>query len=371
MLEFLLLLLFTFKSSSSETTTIYDNLTQCGNIHFHLTQHYEYYKSPVVQIRFSSLAELNHSACTNETYPLFHLRLHPYRPLRIVNNMDIRRLLSIFQFVTSRKSVTLHLVNGFNLRAASDSVDNEITFFELIDVKFDFYVNESILVTDELCSRDTMLNLSFLGPVKNLILNKRVLYTTHLCPYMFVNTRVDFIWFEDVTNSFLYKNRLGFLSVNETLNTSISSVLFGLAYEKVTSHLLSPSVFGQIKRLYLIGIILKIEKSVFKGFSCLKLVYIEPDNIRMLFHARGGLKWLGSLNDESHVVFHDQLTLFKKVYQYPEEDLCLFKKFPHERRVFPTIIEAENLTCTCTILWIIQYSKEYMNSGNDFILASN
>ena len=363
MVLFVLLVLFVTNTSANNIYS-YENLTQCGNLHLHLTQHYDYYLKSIIQIRFSSLAELNQTACSVATYYVIELRLHPNKPLRIGNNFDIRNLLRIFQFNDFGKPITLHLVHGFNLRPVSGSVDNGITFLVLVDVKFKFYVNDSVPVTAGLCSRETFKHLSFLGPVNSLILSRNAIYTTQVCPYMFVNTRVDFIWFEEVTNSLLYKNRLGFLSVNETLNTSISSVLFGLAYEKVTSHLLSPSVFGQIKSLYLKGIILKIDEELFKGFSRIKLVYLMPDNIRMLFHARGGLKWLGFLNDESHVVFHDKLTLFKKAYQYPEEDLCLFKEFPHERHVFPTVIEAEQEVCTCTIVWLIQYSKEYMNSGN-------
>ena len=365
MLQFLLLVLFAIKFSTSRPSYSYDNLTQCGNLHLHMTQHYDYYKKAVIQIRFSSLAELNQSTCTEAMYYIIELRLHPYRPIHIGNNFDIRNLLKVFKFMSySKPSVTLHSVNGFDLRIASDSVNNEIKFFELLDVKFDFYLNDSVLVTAELCSRDTMLSLDFLGPVESLILSRNAIYTTHVCPYVFVKTKVNFIWFEEVTNSLLYKNRLGFLSVNETLNTSISSVIFGLAYEKVTSQLLSRSVFSQIECLYLKGIISEIEHDLFKDFSRLKLVYLMPDNIKMLFHANAGLKWLDFLIDKTRIIFHDKLTLFKKSYQYPDKDLCLFKEFPHERHVFPTIIEANHEKCTCTILWLIQYSKEYMDSGN-------
>ena len=50
-------------------------------------------------------------------------------------------------------------------------------------------------------------------------------------------------------------------------------------------------------------------------------------------------------------------------YSYPNEDLCLFKDFPHQRLVVPILRPNTKSECTCTELFLIQYSNKY----TDFI----
>jgi hypothetical protein len=44
---------------------------------------------------------------------------------------------------------------------------------------------------------------------------------------------------------------------------------------------------------------------------------------------------------------------------YPNEDLCLFKNFPHERLVYPMLIPGKQLECTCTLYWLQSYAQRY------------
>ena len=55
---------------------------------------------------------------------------------------------------------------------------------------------------------------------------------------------------------------------------------------------------------------------------------------------------------------------FTRIYTYPNEDFCVFKNFPHEKLIYPSIIFAENeFECSCTIFWLIQYFKFYLNEN--------
>ena len=94
-----------------------------------------------------------------------------------------------------------------------------------------------------------------------------------------------------------------------------------------------------------------IEPDLFAKFSSLKYIDLSLDNWREFFHR--GNKWLLPLNDtlvrfrlmKAHVSF-DQ------IYEYPLEDICLFEKFPHQKRVLPIIVPGKDLTCTCTLKWL-------------------
>ena len=55
--------------------------------------------------------------------------------------------------------------------------------------------------------------------------------------------------------------------------------------------------------------------------------------------------------------------MFSTYYSFPNEDICLFKDFPHSQLVLPLIIydasRFEYIECTCTLVWLQQYFKHY------------
>jgi len=50
---------------------------------------------------------------------------------------------------------------------------------------------------------------------------------------------------------------------------------------------------------------------------------------------------------------------FIDIYTYPNEDICLFKDFPHSHLVFAYIFPDEKLKCTCTLKWLNLYVKHF------------
>jgi hypothetical protein len=50
---------------------------------------------------------------------------------------------------------------------------------------------------------------------------------------------------------------------------------------------------------------------------------------------------------------------FEKVFDYPDEDLCLFKDFPHSHLVVPIISPGVKIACTCTLQWLEMYLHLY------------
>ena len=60
------------------------------------------------------------------------------------------------------------------------------------------------------------------------------------------------------------------------------------------------------------------------------------------------------------LVVTDQKLAFKQLYTYPDRDFCFFSDFPHERLVYPIIESDLDLECTCTLLWLIQYSRDFV-----------
>jgi hypothetical protein len=58
-------------------------------------------------------------------------------------------------------------------------------------------------------------------------------------------------------------------------------------------------------------------------------------------------------------------------YDYPNEDFCNFKHFPHHRFVLPELRPAYKSQQSCTELYLIQYSFKYeyhLNQRADYLL---
>jgi len=106
--------------------------------------------------------------------------------------------------------------------------------------------------------------------------------------------------------------------------------------------------------------------------------------VRQLF-ARNN-KWLENLNSKYEPIDPDGdvkpfllrsifLTIFQSFpkvtfYDYPNEDFCLFSKFPHNKLVFPQLRPNHNSNCTCTEAYLIQYSIKHQYSMEDLRITT-
>ena len=72
--------------------------------------------------------------------------------------------------------------------------------------------------------------------------------------------------------------------------------------------------------------------------------------------------------------FNFRVFFFTRIYNYPNEDICLFREFPHHRSVMPCINPGQILPCTCTLKWIqlnIRDYSNYLNLTTDYDLIIN
>ena len=114
-----------------------------------------------------------------------------------------------------------------------------------------------------------------------------------------------------------------------------------------------------------------IQEDLFKSFKSLKTLRFRTQNVkRILTHQNKWIDFLNlnvsvDLNDfysiDSHVESVFILVLFQtfsnlSFYEYPLEDFCYFKNFPHQRLVVPQLKPNFKTSCTCTELYLIQYS---------------
>ena len=238
---------------------------------------------------------------------------------------------------------------------------------------FEMYLNANILNECSPIIYDArMPKRSFLSSF-NQIVFRQVFYPKSVCPLIFRKTFLTEIFFTDMTNSFLVKKRLRFFSMNQTFGVKMSKNLyFELHYEQFSFGLFSIQPFQSVEYLTIVGILNNVEDDLFKELTKLRGITLRIDNLKEFFH--NGNKWMAYLNNHVQLRHNNKLEIqaniksnkhtmlvilsaklsesFFNVYRYPDEDLCLFKAFPHEHLVFPLIYPEERLECTCLLKWL-------------------
>ncbi|RNA16528.1 hypothetical protein BpHYR1_016453 [Brachionus plicatilis] len=103
-----------------------------------------------------------------------------------------------------------------------------------------------------------------------------------------------------------------------------------------------------IDQLHLAGSIEEAESDCLYAFKKLSWLKIDFFNLEALLSRNSEwlFKYLNGVENDLEVIFK-----FSASYQFPDEDICLFRKFPKNRPIVP-ILQAKS--CSCTTIWILQ-----------------
>lgn len=140
-------------------------------------------------------------------------------------------------------------------------------------------------------------------------------------------------------------------------------------------------MFGnKLTKLSLSGVFNEIHTDLFKFFSTVRYIVLDLENQRRFFHKSSNwieninlnLKSNSTLNDSEMIQEYLEnnntrnlatymiLTYYNYSYNYPDEDFCIFKNFPHRRLVLAIFnYQKYPMKCTCSKCWLIQYFDIY------------
>ena len=332
----------------------------------------------------------------NQTYnTTSFIQLNPNRELVIDKSLNLRNQL-YSENVMSLITVVFSNVKGydFNSKRRKYYISNLVILFS----RLDFYFNSKILNECTAKVYDSVTTHHMLQSFITIYF-RQVIYPHSICPLAFSGTVFDSMYFTDITNSLLAKNKLNFVQLNNSSFEikTLNAAYFELSYECLSLSLLNKNVFKNIRILVVIGILNSIKDDLFVEFSRLKLIQLKINNLKVFFHNEN--KWMTTLNKNVKVNLNNikdvqkrihaneiiilsiisskNFQSFLNVYDYPEKDLCLFKYFPHEHLVFPLIFPELELKCTCTLKWLHLYLSELLKSNkkiqdsSDFYPVSN
>ena len=311
----------------------------------------------------------------NQTYNMSRIvdflprhRLVVDKSLQLGKLLNVRHLISMeFVEIINTNGFDLNYHEVFDLRHAPIG----IAFLYVTMSSLDIYLN-GILTRD--CDSATYADRHSLLATAGMIYFRQNIYPASMCPYVFTNASTSQLIFSDITNTLLVKNRLSFANPSGTklhFSTRPLQILtMGMYYERVTHLLVSPPLFKGISSLVLQGSVAAIETDLFQMFTRLGLFILKISNFRVLFHSNQ--QWMAQMNSQVKVDYNSLLEIqaksekrlhfqlvslthfmsFESVYAYPDEDLCLFKDFPHQSLVMPHVYPGRKLKCTCTLKWL-------------------
>ena len=298
------------------------------------------------------------------------LEFHSLSPLLLDHTLN----LTGFRIRRSSKkyiSILFNNLKGFDLNSNPfRHFKTESIIWQFINTKFDFYLHNN-LMDNHLCTSD--LSFSLIESMKILYLQKGTIFASEICPYIFKNALIYLIVIDRISSSFIEENLLIFQNETATtLNSSIYQLHLNFYHIDFNSRILNSYVFKKLKILDLNGPINSIQFDLFKSFVFLKEIRLRSQNVRKLFAKKN--EWLIYLNLKASNRYDSFLLViyqaFSNVsfYEYPDEDFCHFKSFPHRQFVLPMLKPTFKSKCTCLELFLIQFSAK---SGNNILKLLN
>lgn len=311
------------------------------------------------------------------------------------------RFKSIINFFNNYIShyFTMHFrnVKGFdvNLNYSSRYKNYLMTYF--YDTKLSFYFDGKLIKQCSFANNRFSFNKSsknlFTSNLVNYIVFIRPVFPTQICPYFLQKSNMYGFTMTNMIDTFYIQNILRFVQLKdselaELVHTSIQDISFRqLDSVNIDSRILHTTLFINLEKLELFGDVISIQTGLFRAFKSLKKIVFGNSNTRKLFQR--GIDWMIDLNSEIRVeladaqklsisqkedVVHikiefmaedqiDNIIFFDTVFSsdiFPDEDFCIYAKYPFNQLVLLTMDKLGKRTCTFS--WIVQYYDVYTRS---------
>lgn len=289
--------------------------------------------------------------------------------------------------------ITFRFVKGFDINLNPAKTENfKSNKYYFWYSKFDFYSNGKLIKS---CADLTSSTPRHLFNVYQLTDNDIYLYNsqykTPICPLLFSDFSYEHLRLFRISNTFYRSNYPKFAPMSDTNITDINSnikhlYIYYVQNIDLDSTILNRLAFKNIERLFLSGGIDSIQVGLLKSFTRLKNLILDGYSTRKLIHR--GIDWIRDINSELKVDLESNLSVllsneslsswcvsfrttpsdrigidyvetdFKPIGVYPDEDFCLYERFPFEQLViFIPHLTKLNFNLTCTYIWLIQHHK--------------
>jgi hypothetical protein len=313
----------------------------------------------------------------------------------------MKNVLEIFQTGSLHymSKILFQNINGFNFNSKNNSLYFAEKTYQILftNTLFEFYFKQTF-IGKEMCKHllEDKEYVNHFGSIRYLLFAENTFYKSKICTYVFAENNLNQLTFTHLSDSFVFNNKLEFLQLNNNgsdaqlsltqLNPHLYQLTLSLYNYPMNGKILDKNVFRNVQILFLEGSLRQIQGDLFVAFLRLKFLQINiVSSLRDFFHS--GTEWMSNLNVYVNnyanltsqltssqlrnkvfiVQFRQEASITQHIYEYPNEDLCLFRDFPHKRLIFPSFIFDKNISCSCTLIWLIKYYNVYFeNNQSEF-----
>lgn len=199
--------------------------------------------------------------------------------------------------------------------------------------------------------------LNFFGCLESLGFAYTVRYFEKTCPLIFSNCELDLVEFNGMSDTFLKRNKLGFLPSKRTINSSIQSMLVNAYKIDLDESLLDANVFEKTVQIELKG---RIGKINFAQLKNLITININVNNLEEFF--------FNNKNLVNHGNNFKILNIINKQYKFPDYDFCYFKSVYYINSIQLNILgSVQNCTCTLVLFFL---SPDRIGDLTSFLIDS-
>ena len=190
-------------------------------------------------------------------------------------------------------------IDGVDLNSAPLSInESNGVSLNIYLSKMEVYLNQKRLESND-CNLLVYTKRTFLDSFYSITF-ANVLYPTKMCPYIFLNSKVVQLFFRDISNSLINKNRLRFDEVLEENGENLSlkyleNLQLVVQYETLDQFILNPYLFRNVIEINIFGVLNSIETFLFKDFSNLKSLDLSMLNLNEFLQRN--LSWITYLNN--------------------------------------------------------------------------
>jgi len=197
-IDMLILIIFPYillTQISSETIDSMElNCTDWQEKHIVIAKDVHYFNLTFAYVKIDTLNDLNITTqCYPYEYNIENLKIFAKKSILLDNDLNLSGVLNIFNRSNNQIDVLIQNVKGFNAktREIKKLMNSNVKSMQFMNVNFEFY-REGNMITNENCTSGNFdSETSFFGNIKALLLTANVIYSEKICPYVFMNAKLE------------------------------------------------------------------------------------------------------------------------------------------------------------------------------------
>lgn len=286
---------------------------------------------------FNDYTQIDFKCLNNLQYSIDLLIFQPNRPIILNNNLNL--------------DLRSHLENQIDLRFIfSKGIESDLNIFEIFyqknhKVYIKFYYSSFGFESEKnkVCFPTKSKIFKNIFSLYYTLSSK---YIPRTCPMIFYHCNISHLTMKGISNTIIKNNNLTFRHIDTYLNSFIQYLNLYIYQSKIDQYTLYYNVFSKLEYLNLYGKLIQIDPETFKNLTKIKKIQFFLDNVNMFITQ--SFEWLKYMN-QNVTINSPSLSILINYYDFPDSDLCIFERFPRNRKI---LIDFYGSNCTCTVFWL-------------------